>query len=152
MLSACIHSYNSFSCHPQASTVGAVDSTISAERRAAEAMCVVTGLEQVYGAKALEARRCVPSRNHYHQQLTFTVQQLKPTKTPGIDTCLHCPCCCSLRTKIVHLQLRIHKLIKNPCAFDVPSDPAEERTAADIVQVSQGSQPTIAAVCCVAFC
>jgi hypothetical protein len=44
---------------------------------------------------------------------------------------------CSLRTQIVHLQLRIHKLIHNPRAFDVPSDPGEERAARDIVQVSQ---------------
>jgi hypothetical protein len=44
---------------------------------------------------------------------------------------------CSLRTHIVQLQLRIEKLRKNPQAFDVPSDPAEERTAADIVQVSE---------------
>jgi hypothetical protein len=64
MLSACIHSYNLFPCHPQASTVDALDSTVSAERRATEAMCVVTGLKQVYGAKALEARRYVLPRNH----------------------------------------------------------------------------------------
>jgi hypothetical protein len=41
-----------------------------------------------------------------------------------------------LLTKIVHLNLRIEKLHKNPRAFDVPSDPAEERAAADIMQVS----------------
>jgi hypothetical protein len=42
----------------------------------------------------------------------------------------------SLRTKIVHLNLRIEKLRKNPRAFDVPSDPAEGRAAADTMQVS----------------
>jgi hypothetical protein len=42
----------------------------------------------------------------------------------------------SLHTLIVHLNLRIEKLRKNPRAFDVPSDPAEERAAADIMQVS----------------
>jgi hypothetical protein len=65
----------------------------------------------------------------------------QPPLTIG-TTFSHQGCCtalsvCSLRTHIVQLQLRIEKLRKNPGAFDVPSDPAEERTAADIVQVSE---------------
>jgi hypothetical protein len=39
-----------------------------------------------------------------------------------------------LRSQVVHLQLRIEKLRKDPSAFDVPSDPCEERLAADIVR------------------
>jgi hypothetical protein len=41
-----------------------------------------------------------------------------------------------MRTEVVQLNLRIEKLRRIRKAFDVPSGPAEERAAADIMQVS----------------